>query len=96
MLLCEDEWGSGINGQQFLTSGAGMCEWRALPSQEKQGYSIVRSPAEFCNWSQVAAPIGSLLPYPATLSDSFIHDGKKCNVYLRFAAVICRIPSKTK
>jgi hypothetical protein len=35
MLLCEDEWGSAFNGQQFLTSGAVMCEWRALPSGEK-------------------------------------------------------------
>lgn len=73
-----------------------MCEWRALPSWEKQCCSIVRSPAEFCNWSLLAAPIDSLLPYPATMSDSFIHDGKKCIVRLRFAAVISRIPSKTK
>jgi hypothetical protein len=57
MLLYEEEWGSGINGQQFLTSGAVMYEWRALSSWEKQGYGIVRSPAEFCIWSQVAAPI---------------------------------------
>jgi len=94
MLVYEDEWGSGINGHQFLTPGAVTCEWRALPSWEKQGYSIVRSPVEFCNWSQVAAPVDSLLPYPATRSDSFIHYGKKCNVCSRFVAVIDRYLQK--
>jgi len=95
-MLYEDELGCGINGQPFLTSGAGMCEWRALLSWQKQGYSIVRSPAEFCNWSRVAAPVDSLLAYPATLIDSLIHDGEKRNICLCFAAVICRKPSKTK
>jgi hypothetical protein len=87
MLLYGGEWSSGINGQQFVISGAGVYEWRALPSWQKQGYSTVRSPAEFCNLSQVPASIDSLLPYPATMSDSFVHDGKKCNACLRFAAV---------
>ena len=30
MLLYEDEWGNGINGQQFLTSAVDMCGWRFL------------------------------------------------------------------
>jgi len=94
VLLYEDKWGSGINGQLFVISGAGMFEWRVLLSWEKQGYCIVWSPAEFCNLSQVAAAINSLLPYPATNSDPFVHDGKKCNVYLCFDAVIVRISSK--
>jgi hypothetical protein len=30
MFLYEDEWGCGINGQQFLTYGAGICVNGAL------------------------------------------------------------------